>query len=512
MLNSENKGTIKKATALFLALCLTLAAFTGCGAGGLFTGGDRIASPVAIHYFVQNPLTFQDHREYESDEFNYTYFTVEGLKDKAAEQAVNDRIKAVFDELRNRGFPPYRGVKKQITELSVLEWEQIYTEIAGNVNNVLSVAVHKDTTYRNPPAQGVSDRPYDHYDDIVSISEMETLNFDLNTGREISLKDMFCDDVDYMELLNDYLAKAIAGAQGDEEVYYFTSFDASLKLAESFKGISEDQVFLTGPGALRLIFDYRTPQFDTGGQIQEVRIPYAEFDGQIAATERFYREEENLYTPETPPVKSLAGVYRQDDVRGREYRNEDGLSVSRGWNWPADLPEEIEGRLEEMSRLDPEVINRWKEYAGGVSQEQIETEGSYYSIYVQGYRTGAFISTQRQFNLAFGRLREEVWESHCYDAETLKELTLSDLFVEGYDARPVVLEAIRQVIEGYEGNEAQYSQEQYEAVYEQIDSFFLEESGVMIPIVHPSGKNPDYTLFADVPFVGFGCENMVIFR
>lgn len=72
-----------------------------------------------------------------------------------------------------------------------------------------------------------------YYRDTGHVYVMEGLTFDLNTGNEITLADVFADNVDYLALLNNAVMKDLNEVSAQDEGY-FTRWHG-LKLAESLK-------------------------------------------------------------------------------------------------------------------------------------------------------------------------------------------------------------------------------------------------------------------------------------
>lgn len=123
-------GILKTAAILLIVICMVGLMFSGCGGessagSGKLSAGSGINAPIVMNYTVNNPLNFEDIQEGDGNSFNYHYIKISGLLDKEAEQAVNDRIKAVYDELRIQDIPPYRGIKATIPEGSTVQSESI---------------------------------------------------------------------------------------------------------------------------------------------------------------------------------------------------------------------------------------------------------------------------------------------------------------------------------------------------------------------------------------------------
>jgi len=136
---------------------------------------------------------------------------------------------------------------------------------------------------------------------------------------------------------------------------------------------------------------------------------------------------------------------------------------------------------------------------------------------VHGDSVGKFINVTGYSNIFLFDYYEQVLDFHCYDGETLTELRLQDIFIEGYDYKPVVIQAIKRAINEYDGTyeeafDGKYSDRQIEDILGRIKGFNLATDAVIIPIVHPVKGNQTYGLSVYIPYKDFGCDNMNLFR
>ena len=513
-----NHSALQKArllAILALIVSMPLLSLTGCARQVVSVSG--INSPIEINYTVNNPLTFEEHKEGNGNEFEYLYLTVDGLKNEEVEQSINDRIKAVYDELRIQDIPPYRGIKTQIKEGSEVIRDMISMNVTGNYNHILSVMLTKSTTYQDPAVKGYSEKDPEYYDGSKYFSEIETLNFDLNTGEEIKLKDLFCDDVDAFELVNDNLSRLLSQSYAEEEEYYFDSY-SDIKLVESFKGLSEDQKFTVYPYGIALIFDYRTPQFDTQCMASMFMISFSDLGDHIAVTERFYNDSETIFASMEPLTKSLAMKNYKNDISNNDYYQDGLVNIYLSWRYSSSLPEEIKTKLNQMCNADDTVIREMNQIFSKMSQIEINEKGQgSYEVMIYADRMGNYINISKHSNQYMFDYFEQRMEYHCFDGETHKELGLGDLFVEGYDYKPVVIEAIKKSINEYDGiyeeePTEKYTDQQAQEVFNRIEGFNLSMDEIYIPITHPEKGNSTYGLTVSIPYKDFGCENMLIFN
>jgi hypothetical protein len=217
-------------------------------------------------------------------------------------------------------------------------------------------------------------------------------------------------------------------------------------------------------------------------------------------------------------VKSFLMKGNKNDIVGNDYYQDGYVNIYQTWSYSSKLPKEIRNKLDKMREVDKAKVSEVKQFFSNMTEAEISQFGAgAYEIMVFGNRMGNYINTSKYSNIYLPQSGEQVVECHCYDGGTLKELKLADIFIEGYNYKPVVMEAIRKAIKNYDGNYEgatgeQYSDQQYEDVYSQITGFNLAADTVEIPIIHPVKGNQTYGLSAYIPFKDFGCDNMIIFQ
>lgn len=509
----------RAAGVILLSICLA-SAFWGCGGRPETTRqeGEKswertvpstgINAPLMINYIVNNPLTIDEVKEGDGKEFDYTYLRISGLKDLEVQKKINDKIKSVYDQLRIQDLPPYRGVKIRVPDGYTVASEQIYASTLGNFNNILSVMLEKSAVWQPAGNQGNSnDKAF--YETARYVSEMETLNFDLNTGEEFKLADLFCDNVDPSERINHYMSGYLSESGADSEGYSPRMLSGNIKMVEAFKGLSGDQKFGVYPFGLTLVFDYRTPQFDTQCAAATTVINYSDLGNVLSFAKRFYEEgsEKELYVSSEPIVKSLIGKGRVNEVSGNESFKVGNVSVSRSWRYSASLPEGMQKKLRDMRETDPrelEKINASYKALAKLNGND-DKEGSC-EIYVGSYQYGKYINVTSSMNFYVMEQFAQEMDYSCYDADTLEPLKLKDVFREGFDYKPLVLQVIKEAYE--EGINEDIAQE----IYDKIEGFNLSSDEIYIPItkINEYGNSYDTNLY--IPFSQIGCDNLVIFH
>lgn len=513
---------------------------TGCGNGEQPTIetpeapielADNFNSPIEINYTVKNPLEVI-HKEMEmnldnqevtqgqesenySERFRYEMFQIDGLKDEGVENKINEALAAAYEKMRVQDLPPYRGIKAKIPHGAKLVQEYIYMQDTGNFNNILSVTITKDSSYAIPNKNGtIIENSHGYYDNAEYVSEITCLNFDLNTGDFIDLKDIFADDVDYMKEINDYMNTYLFTNYSTEEAYFMVEGNA-LKLVESFKGLKAEPKFSLQPYGLTLYFDYETPEFNTGFYSVPVRIYYGDFDGKIAATQRYFDEKTNIFDSNKPIVKSLLISEQRNPVGGEDHYKDGQVNVFISWRFSSLLPKDIQDFIVAQTKPDEALIQKLNEDVKGVSQEELEKRGgAFYEKSVYADNIGGYINVSAHEYSTANNKYDQRQGYYCFEEESLKQLSLSDIFKEGFDYNEVLIASFKESLKGSidnVGTPLEFSTEDITDILNHIEGFTLMTDSVNIPIAYTDSKGVHYSWFISVEYEDFGCENMLIF-
>ncbi len=174
---------------------------------------------------IPKPDTVADYR-YECGDVSDTVFTTEGLTEKVQAFIANATEElSQIDEAQMRAYLDSRVDYGYQLDL--------YTE-QRLINGYLSVRVGWRYYY------GVQDAPECYYD-------VRTAVFDIYTGEQLELSDLFFEDVDFVQLLNQHLA-----AESEKP---YSSFGSRYDMLHEFKGLYEGEFSFT---ANSIIFRPRT--------------------------------------------------------------------------------------------------------------------------------------------------------------------------------------------------------------------------------------------------------------
>ncbi len=370
---------------------------------------------------------------------NCYYYTIDGLKDEAVEEAINNRIYSVFYEMYQPEFlPPYRGIVYRV-QAHPDGKKNAYVTIEGNYNNLLSVRViqYQEGTYG----------------DLYSCAV--PLNFNLETGEELKLEDLFYEGEDYMGLLNaemdTFIWENVSLDEEPEGGCYGEEYRDKIRLTAPFESIRQDhKFFLTQEGDLKLMFDYETPEFYLNYSTLYV-VPnldnFTAFAG-ISDADIF---EDNAFRYRFNDQKTFPG-----DIDGtydvRELKEKAYLQTNQGDY--GELPADI---LELYTNV--QAVENWTErFEGTYRQLTEEAERPEWlleiDLYCEIFSYGNYVNFVREYR-EFGYYGERsepfmsevfyvdfMYYTECYKRDTLEKVEIDDLFTEGTDAKEAIARAM----------------------------------------------------------------------
>jgi hypothetical protein len=466
-------------------------------------GRVRVLSPIHISNFVLNKLSFEHFNKYQGSSSEMT-FSILGLRNKEIEDLINDDLRALYQDMKERDLPPYRGIKVQIPKGSTLYANNLHAHVTFNHNNVLSILIQNNRLYSKPGS-------YYH----LGVDIGETRNYDLNTGRQITLRDLFTDDVNHLKVIGDFVGQQLIGSTASEEDSYEWFHAEPPKLVAPFKGIGEEQIFyITGQG-LNLVFDYRTPEFDTYFSTRGVNIPFQDLQGMLALTKR-YESEASLYTDDSPPVKELMQhPYEAKHVRLTRDEKDQNVYVSASLRYSSQAHEAVAafaeaeylGHKAKVTQLQKEADSEW----AVIHRVYTESAGPFTTVTVNQEIFEVKLAPEASFDMyhfLHGRegLVASFYQSYCFDGEG-QERSLGSLFVPGFDYKSAILRYYEKELESYTWvKDTPTPEEFWQDIQFVLDTSFLRFQ------TRPVDWDGHYSPFTfGMPFEDLGCENMVIF-
>lgn len=218
---------------------------------------------------------------------SWNAYEYHGLKDKVVEDKINLAIKVMVDKFKTYcepdALPAYPGLFKQYPKVGMqIKTISISTGDWFNYDNLLSIGVTAtiDTQY-----------PSTYQDQNGDFSYTVTKTFDLNTGDEIHLSDLFVSRTDYVNLLNEFVLMDAVGKTDPNP----TCYEHWYQYNGGFTGIRGDINFAISPDSLILFFDQSYPEFFDEFTTTTVGIPFEKLKNVLAFQQRF-ASKTNLFT------------------------------------------------------------------------------------------------------------------------------------------------------------------------------------------------------------------------
>lgn len=446
------------------------------------TGNKDLFSPIRLLHLTVNPLEIK----YEEHESGDRKFLIAGLKDKDIEARINDSLRVLYQDLKGRDVPPYRGIKVVIPHDAKELENTIVAHVTFNFNNVLSVNITNNRAYAVPRQA---------YPQHVNLTE--TLNFDLTTGLKFTLEKVFADDVDYRAILNDHV-KTVATADPPSDDFW--RMGPSLKLVAPFKGIPTNPKFHLFQSGLTLIFDYGNPEFETNYYPVYVTMSLGDLGDIVAIAARF-SSKDSIFESKAPAVKELVRLSFSDMAHHQSTEQVYGnVTVYLSKDYPDDLPLDMASITKDLA---PSYMKKVEEM-----NRQYPSEQWHINQYVGAWQVGQYVSVSISQNI-HGRdtYREINSQQYCFH-EDGTQLSLSDLFISSYEYKPIVRKALLQTLQDH-GMQPHL----LDGFLEDLQ-FGLGTTEVYFRTQPVSNGQMTYLsrIHFSVPFADFGCDNMTIFR
>lgn len=318
------------------AICVTLTGgMTACSQNSKATQKQLFAKGI----LTENNLTFEDITKEHTQTSFALYYEIDGLKNQAVEDTINRRIREVFDLLYSDDYiPPYRGISVKLRQYQQYPKSlSVGMYSSFNSNNILSIVTYCYVTY--------SYEQDDNYDAFGYGYEIP-LNFDLTTGEELTLKDLFAADTDYLDLLNRAVDEKLlqsgydSGSETPDQ-----EMPSETVLTSPFKGIKPSQKFCLGDnGDICLVMDYDTPEFYTGFYPDILSFSVDEFGD---ALELFRLSKGSIYDSDETVYQFM--VETADQSVNRTSRPKEKLEYYGEYRYRDGTPEAVLQRLNDIT-------------------------------------------------------------------------------------------------------------------------------------------------------------------
>ena len=449
--------------------------------------GTYVSSPVSIPYVSVNPIKITHLTEDETASTYTSVMSINGLKNASVQIRINTEIRKVVDKMKSYKntalLPSYRGIKVKIKEGALLQNLYIYSNVTYNSNNVLSVNVNAYLTFLNVDTT------------TVYLSLMEGLTFDLSTGKLLNLSDVFTNGAKISELINNSLRATFDKEDMTTEFTSMGYFYGGLSLVGSFKGIQADQPFYLTNQGLMLMFDHRTPNFETGFSTFTVLVPFFDFIDDIGITKRF-ASTTDLYTQpiidreflalDDPDLKQISELITLGSAQTRLLMR-----------YSADLSSTLFARLTAMKdkvKIDLEeyVADHTVDYIKG--DAFMDRAGSYTCLY----------SSMEAYSAIEYKYTDEF---RCYDKND-QAVNLKDYFIAGYDYESAIKKEFQKELDrGFLDSTLSTTE-----LYDRLRIRITPTGFYITSLAHSAYLGSDQYVAITPLFSAFGLSNLTVFN
>lgn len=426
---------------LILAMLVSCCACSTPGQGGQGEDSGKDSVIEEKSFVIQKNNLESERVEYSFDENGWAvqeYYQISGLKNEEIQASINKELEDTFMKAISwEEYPKYRGMM-----LEMKKWEGIepYSDSSNasiycNSGNILSVVYN---TQRNWEDNGAEYK-------WLYIADQECLNFDLNTGKHIKITDVFRDDIDGLQYINDFINDKINNTNSDEEDYFYSDGWDSFKLIGEFPGITEDQKFYLSSdcSVLYIVLDDETPW----AQLYGYNPSYLaiEISDVTALGSKYIKE--NIYTNDAKNYMLLLNSYEEGDrvyldkVDEYPYLDIQGLSYSSEMVYYKGMPEYIIDAERDFITKSQEEIDKFINECAMEHEHDGDFDG-WITLTSNVSRYADYTNVSMFLYIAANEISNDSWDM-IYDYNNAKyvlfkdgqeePLTAKDVFVSGYD-------------------------------------------------------------------------------
>lgn len=444
--------------------------------------GKAINAPVEIPYAIDNPLEIIEVKVSEDTNHQRSYFQIHGLIDNAVEESINDAIKSLFDEMlpfvTGEKLPPYRGIESVIDKDKRMYSSNVSVMPQFNHNNILSVAAHVSVMY--DPSYGSE-----------YFSTSESLNFDLSSGNTFSIGDVFTNDVDGLEIVNEAIVNYINQRRLSSGVDYYDEY-TNFTLVAPFKGIKHNQKFYLSQDGLNVVIDYNNPEFDLKFSDTTVIVPFNSTNGAIAITERFYDSSKPIFTNTATSKRFFRNHHvHLSNITEYESFNKNGMEWNVYTSYPKDLTQGLTMIIEELRAEQDERVTL-------LSQK---SPISYVEQNIYAYAMGTYININVYLHISSTHGGQWEGKNYVY-RKTGEPVQLEDLFVQGYDYLTLIKNAVNKTIKEHD-----LSLSPDHRVFPEDLSFRINETDISFETKLDSNQS----LYFNISYEEIGDKNLKVF-
>jgi hypothetical protein len=272
----------------------------------------------ATRWFINN-LTITN--KYENNETTtdgvviyWNYQIYDGLINETVENIINQKVAEKIEEYKKyvdfKLIPTYEGMyvlyPPETTKVTIVN---ISAYSNFNYNNILSIGIYVHITTNMHKDDG---SPYD------ALGDSTVFNFDLNTGEEIHLSDLFVNGSNYVQVLNELVLLEALSSQDPD---HYGNINDMYK--GGFTGIRGDVTFRPYYSGLSLCFNENYNEFKGSPCIL---IPFEKLGSILALDRRFMITDSSLFTDKTVG-KQVNYLYINNTSSETETRN--GVKITK---------------------------------------------------------------------------------------------------------------------------------------------------------------------------------------
>ena len=220
------------------------------------------------------------------------YPQIEGLKDSSVESSINEELKRLFFDYAEGKYISESDIKKLDIGMC-----GVYYNVQANYNNILSIRAARYLSH--PEVDKMPEYP---------------ITFDLNTGRKLTLEDLFYTQSDYIDIINNEISRQIVERNIDE-----------YSMQRPFKGIGKDQLFYIDDTKLVIEFEPGNPYFKNSYMVygdgyymnpymsMGFYIPLEKLKGTFRAYDEYWDSSKNLYDTNIKKKKMISEKFTVQD-------------------------------------------------------------------------------------------------------------------------------------------------------------------------------------------------------
>jgi len=223
--------------------------------------------------------------------FRQRSLRIDGLIDQSVEDAINTKVAEKFESLKR--YADFNQIPVRPGLYAAYESHQrivkglgIYVDAYFNSNNILSLLF---------VVQVYITRDINTYQEDFTL--YDTLNFDLNTGNELVLSDLFVNDSDWEAILNERILMK-SQHRTDPLSWDLTYNDPAYEYLGGFDGINGDIKFVLDSynGTVSFLFNESYTEFRNGFSTVRIDLPMKDLKDILAFGQRFTLDKPYLFT------------------------------------------------------------------------------------------------------------------------------------------------------------------------------------------------------------------------